>query len=424
MQLKNLSQHLFASIDAETVDTLSIRTGENGATLAAGDRADILKQLRAGEFAGPLFVEATTFIQRATPNRNFSRFKSGTLRSGAKSFAGQVVLLNHDQRDVAARIGTIVKSRAEKVGDEVHFIMMLSIVKPAAMESVLDGTIDRFSIGWFTTGVIECSVHKGPMFGKDCCTCWPGDSVNGKPVEAVWTAWEGIEVSAVNVPAVVGTGIDQVRAALSALRSDNSGEKPHHSHKETLAMNIRQILGLTDDATDEQVSTELAKREEERKRLSSQVAAHEATAVQTEHQLAAARQQRIDSAIASAKADGRLHIARDASGKEIASQLETRVRSVASADIESALSLLDAMPKSHPNGNPAALQSLSAPAKSDDVAGRATNPALDNMLPLMGLDAKDVADFGPQHRKASPKNSPVPRHLTKVFSTRHINHNR
>lgn len=428
MKLKSISQHFTADVLAPT-GALAVRVDgmEPGTTLAPATRADLLKQLRAGEFAGPLLVDATTFVQRATPNRNFSRFKSGTLRSGARSFVGQVVLLNHDQRDVAARIGTIVKSRAEKVGDEVHFLQTLSIVKPAAMESVLDGTIDRFSIGWFTTGVIECSVHKGPMFGKDCCTCWPGDNVNGKAVEAVWTSWEGIEVSAVNVPAVVGTGIDQIRAALTALRAEDSGAKPHNHQRKEIDMNVRNILGLAETATDEEVAAELAKREGERKAMSltlQQNAADEAAnKAKLEQEQAAARKTRIDGAISLAYADGRLDVVRDSTGKQIASELETRIRSVASTSVDAAESLLSAMPKRHPNGDPTALQSKKPGAPNDDVAQRNVNSALDNMLPLMGLDAKDVEAYGPQHRKASPKNAPVPKHLSKLFATRFINDN-
>lgn len=185
-------------------------------------------------------------------------------------------------------------------------------------------------------------------------------------------------------------------------------------------MNIRQILGLPDDATDEQVSAELLKREGERTAGAQRLAAYEQSEQQTAQQLALAKKQRIDGAIEAAYADGRLAVVRDATGKRIESQLEARVRSVASADVETAISLLDAMPKQHPNGNPALLQSqLPAPAVVPTSAA-ASSPVLENMLPLFGLDAKDVAEFGPQHRKASPKNAPVPKHLTKVFSTRHI----
>ncbi len=421
---KSNTQHFTADVMSASASTLKLDIGGVPTELSAEVRSTLLAQFRAGEFTGPLLVEATTFVQRVTPNRNFSRFARGTLRAGAKSFVGQVVLLDHDQRSQMARIGTIVKSAASKDAEgNVTFIQTLSIVKLHAIESVLDGTIDRFSIGWFPTGPITCSVHDQPLWGKDCCTCWPGDTVNGKRVEAVFTAWEGIEVSAVNVPAVVGTGIDQIRAALTALREDNNdGKTPSLNTKETKTMNIRNYLGLAETATDEEVQAALAAKDAKLLTLEGQVAQHQASAAQTETQLAAARAARVDTAIASAYADGRLAIVRDSAGKQIASELETRIRSVASASADSAISLLDALPKMHPNGNPAALQSQLPPAKLDESTrpGGGMSTQLENMLPLMGLDATDVASHGPQHRRASPKNAPVPRHLAKTFATRHI----
>lgn len=395
---------------------------EGGFALSAVTRQQLLTALRSGEFTGPLLVEATTFIQRPTPNRNYSRFARGTLRAGARSFVGQVVLLDHDQRSQQARIGTIVKSVADKDAEgNVTFVMTLSIVKQHAIESVLDGTIDRFSIGWFPTGTIACSVHEQPLFGPGCCTCWPGDTVNGKKVEAVFTSWEGVEVSAVNVPAVVGTGIDQIRAALTALRSDdNIGGKTATTQKKETTMNIRSYLGLADTATDDEVQAALTAKDAAMTVLKTQVAEQQALAASNEAQLAAARAARIDTSIAAAYADGRLAVVRDSSGKQIASELETRIRSVASASADSAIALLDALPKMHPNGNPAALQS-NLPAAPVVTPATQTSSQLDNMLPLMGLDADDVKQFGPQNRQLSAKGAPVPRHLSKLFATRHIN---
>lgn len=423
------AMHFTADAHLAPLSTLKLYVGEGDAMteLRAGvegapTRAELLRQVRAGEFQGPLVVEATTFIQRATPNRNYARLARGTLRTGARSFVGQVVLLDHDQRSQQARIGTIIDSKAAKDDEgNVTFVMKLSIVKLHAIESVLDGTIDRFSIGWFPTGPVVCSVHEQPLWGADCCPCWPGQTVNGKTVEAVFTAWDGIEVSAVNVPAVVGTGIDQIRAALSALRANDNGEKPHTPAQKETTMNLRTYLGLADDATDEQITAALAARDAQEKERTSKLAQYEAQQQTTAQQLAAARQARIDQAVAAAKADGRLHIVRDSQGKEIASELESRVRAVASSDVDTAIALLDAMPKSHPNGNPTALQSQTPPAPAPVV--KPTSTQLDNMLPLMGLDANDVAVYGPDNRRQSPKGAPVPRHLSKLFATRHINHN-
>lgn len=381
-----------------------LRTSVGGEARA---RSELLAELRAGTFTGPLVVEARTYIQRPTPNRNFVRFKSGTLRAGAKTFRNMPVLVDHDQRSVAARIGTIVDSRAEKVGEDVVFFQTLSIVKLSAIEGVLDGTIDRFSIGWMPTGTIECSVHKKPMFGPGCCSCWPGvETEDGKMPEAVFTAWEGIEVSAVNVPAVVGTGIDQVRSALAMLRdgaSNKGGEQP----QEKLKMDIRMMLGLPPTATDDEVKAALS---------ALQNSASEAEAAKTR-----LKTSRIDSAIAAAYADGRLEVVRDSNGKQVASAFESQLRALDNADtIES---MLSAMPKrvSVPV-SPTQLDSAKKPAPviNNGKQSGAVTPALEAMLPHFGLDVADVEKFGPHNRVAQRASKmPVPAHLSKLFATRY-----
>lgn len=401
----------------KAVPLFVLRATPDGEALSANDRQELLAKLRAGEFAGPLVVEATTYVQRATPNRNFVRFKSGSLRAGARSFRNMPVLLDHDQRSVSSRVGTIVDSRAEVVDGDTAFVQTLSFVKLDAIEGVLDGTIDRFSIGWMPTGTIECSVHKGPMFGPDCCSCWPGDNVDGKVAEAVFTSWEGIEVSAVNVPAVVGTGIDQVRAALTALRASNGGSSPQNN-EDKIMDEIKALLGLPPTATEDEVKAALAAQ----KAKADEAAAAIVLAAQHE---TAARATRLDSMIEAAYADGRLTVERDSKGARIASALETRVRSVAAADIELAASLLEAMPKRQPGGTPGELQS-SKPA-APVVAPKLTdaNPHLGPMLSVFGLDEEDVEKYGPKNRLGyDHKTQPVPRHLSKVFAQRYPTNSR
>lgn len=400
--------------------TLRAAVGENGSVVAlsAGQRSELLRAVRAGEFQGPLLVEAITYVQRPTPNRNATRFAANTLRKGARSFRGQVVLVDHNQREQRARIGTIVDSVFEDVGDDtVQFRQTLSIAKLDAIESVLDGTIDRFSIGWFPTGRIDCSLHKGPMFGPGCCQCWPGDvvEVDGVDVvvQAVFTAWEGIEVSAVNVPAVVGTGIEAVRSALSVLRANiNSGKEP----QEQLKMDIRTKLGLPPTATDEEVLATLDERQTQLSQL--QTSAAEAQRIATEN-AAKAKATRISSLIEAAYGDGRLAVVRDQAGERIQSPMEVQLRALDDADrIEAFLSVL---PKSARVPTvPEALDSARKPAATPAATLAQVNPHLDNLLPLFGLTEQDVRAFGPQHRAAMKANAPVPRHLATVFSTRHL----
>lgn len=179
----------------------------SGEALADADRGELLKAVRAGEVV-ELELEAVTFIQRDTPNRNYVRFKAGILASFAKSFAGQPMLSDHNQWELSARGGTILSSKLEHADDGSKQIRMrLRLVKPWAVEGALDGTLDRFSIGWSRTGVVECSICSESLAK---CDHWPGDRVGEKVCEAVFTAAVGTEVSGVNVPAVVGTRIDSI----------------------------------------------------------------------------------------------------------------------------------------------------------------------------------------------------------------------
>lgn len=408
------------------VDGMSMRIGDRAIVSLATDdapagalqlRAEMLDKLRAGEaLDAPLVVEATTFIQRATPNRNFSRFKRGTLRSTASTFGGMPVLVNHAHRDVNARIGTIMQSRAVRADNgsgDVSFRQTLSIVKPWAQLGFLDGTLDRFSIGWHG-GKVTCSVHNQPLWGADCCPCWPGETVNGKVVEAVWEGATGIEVSAVNVPAVVGTGVEQIRAALSALGVvKQSGVKPTRSN----AMDeIKKQLGLPETATEAEVlaaiaanNAKLAAALEESKRVAQEAAAS-AFATQLE----------------AALADGRLTVTRDAQGNRVESELEQRLKALHAIDAKAATAMLDALPKRHPNGG--GLQSKLPSGgvdKSPALAAfpGADNPHLESCMAQMGVTLEEVQRFGPHHRTNMARGVVVPPHLTSVLRTRDIDNN-
>lgn len=193
--------------DAPREPALTLFAGGSGVELTSTAKADLLKQLRGGEHV-ELELEAITFIQRETPNRNYVRFKAGILAAFAKSFAGQPMLADHNSWELSARGGTIVASKLEHNEDGSKQIRMrLKLVKPWAVEGALDGTLDRFSIGWSRAGVVECSICNESLAK---CDHWPGDRVGDKVCEAVFTAAVGTEVSGVNVPAVVGTRIDSI----------------------------------------------------------------------------------------------------------------------------------------------------------------------------------------------------------------------
>lgn len=225
----------------------------DGQRLDKAGRVAMLAALKGGDVPPVLEIEAITYLQRETPNRKFVRFSDKILAAFAKSFIGQPFLRDHNSYELEARGGTITSSKLEKLEDGTKAIRMkLSLVKAWAIEGALDGTIDRFSIGWSRTDIVICSVHKTEVFTK--CDCMPGMKVLDQVVQFVFTGAEGTEVSAVNVPAVVGTSVQAI-SQLDALDRDTlagilASELPiPRKEKPMIDPQILAALGLKSDAT-------------------------------------------------------------------------------------------------------------------------------------------------------------------------------
>lgn len=147
------------------------------------------------------------------PNKNGFRFRAGSMRALARSFRGQAFITGHDWGDVRARGGTITDAYAEEITETAEMAILYEIVAQAAWakEGLANGTIDRFSFGVVPVGEITCTVHGTPVW-TECC-CFPGEMVVGEgDVGEVMAEWEfesgeGVELSAVNVPAVDDTFI-------------------------------------------------------------------------------------------------------------------------------------------------------------------------------------------------------------------------
>ena len=217
-----------------------------GKAITPALRNELLAKLQAGEYVELTVDLAPAYEQKAgAANRKFVRFRDGLMTKLGASFKGKPFLRDHDQGSVLARGGTIVTSATEKRGEGDYAInMSVTLTAPWAVDSALRGNLDRVSIGWWPTGAIECSVC-GTQVGTKCYH-WPGDRVaevvgsdgskqyvrdraGDRIVEWVFTAAEGIETSAVNVPAVPGAGIEEIRAALSAAfpdEVDGTGIRP------------------------------------------------------------------------------------------------------------------------------------------------------------------------------------------------------
>lgn len=169
-------------------------------------RADILPQIESGQ------LDHIDFIARVyrtdTQNRNPYKFQDKDLDEFAASFEGQPFLRNHNTWDIDARDGTIIESQLEGTA----FRQTVRLTTRRGMTDFVEGKIDRFSIGWFYDDVL-CSICNLSWFDRGC-THYPGvsykvgESKTEKRCELIFVNPKGKETSAVNTPAVVGTGID------------------------------------------------------------------------------------------------------------------------------------------------------------------------------------------------------------------------
>lgn len=153
--------------------------------------------------------------QGGKPNHNCFRFRNEGMRALARSFRGKTFIGGHDWGDPRARGGDIVDAWAEDIEKDLELGIFFDIVAkaPWALEGLKNGTIDRFSFGVIPNGEITCTIHEEPVWSSEECWCWPGKEVDGKTCEFEFEDGEGVELSAVNVPAVDGTGIVEVSGA-------------------------------------------------------------------------------------------------------------------------------------------------------------------------------------------------------------------
>lgn len=198
-----------------SVSPLVLRAAPAGEEMSDADKAELLARSMAGEHV-EIHVDIESFNQiEGVSNKNHVRFRKAKLSAIARTGVGSVFLRDHAQSALDARGGTITRSKAEKVDGGVVFRQTVHAVEPWAVQGFLKGKIDRFSIGWHPTEQVTCSACKASV--RECYH-WPGDTVELKSgphtVEYIFEDAELVETSAVNVPAVSGTGVDNIRAAL------------------------------------------------------------------------------------------------------------------------------------------------------------------------------------------------------------------
>jgi hypothetical protein len=358
-----------------------------------GDRRrELIKSVRGGEHV-ELTIRARTFRQKdGAPNKNYLRLNPAKLPSIAGSFAGKPMLLDHRSWSQSARIGTIVESAAEEQGHGwTAFLQTLQVVKPEAVISVLDGTLDRFSIGWSRIGGVVCTAHKVDVTKRGSCGCWPGDVVEIEgakhTVEFEFLDAEGTEVSGVNTPAVSGTRIEDVRAALSFELGLHRKETGMQFTRLAAILGLAALASATDE--DQAISAiESLKRgklaaEQERDTARTELDTAKKTAAQA---VAKALSGQIDGLLEGAYKGGKLRYGRDEDGNAVPSKKEARLRRIAKEDgIDALKAELDEMDVVVPVNR----RQLDAdpPRSGSELAD---GGALSSVAEQLGLDVKDI----------------------------------
>jgi hypothetical protein len=378
---------------------LSLRSEELAANGASkGITKDVAEQLIADARAGRLveiYMEACTFVQVGDePNRNLVRFTNSCLQKMARTFVGMPFLKNHDQGDTASRAGTVVSSMIEVDGDARKIHMTLKITAPWAIEDALRGLVDKFSIGWDPTGPVQCSICGCPMpyywCTNDKTEHCVGDTYNDKVCQWEFTAADGVEVSTVNVPAVVGTDVDGIRAQLSAARNERLAGSPR---KEITMKNLPHfltLLGLTATSTEDDAFTAA---EGVVTRLAAEKEAHSATLAllnETRAKLAKIEGEslsvQVEAEIDRGVREGRFGLKRDAAGARTESAVERSIRHAGKVGgLAAAKEVVDGFPV---GTIPVALPSLAATKDLVEKDATDLTSVELKMAETMGIDPK------------------------------------
>jgi len=293
LTLKTPLRHA-AVFELETAPTL--RAGDGGA-INDTRRDELLLAVRDGKHV-ELELDMMPFRQReGYRNRNSVRFRDGSLRAMGRSGKGMPFLRDHEQGSQHAVGGFITASEMkQEVVDGVaewRLYQTVRLTAPWAVEMALRGLIRFFSIGW-SPGAVLC-LACNESYSK--CWHYPGQTLeDGTVVEIQYQDAELVETSAVPVPAITGTGVESIRAALSALREGNSsGEEPRRDHMNLIAK-LAPILLLAAAASETEILTavealkrdhestkkELAIADAENAKLSAKVGEFEATQLKHE----------------------------------------------------------------------------------------------------------------------------------------------
>lgn len=365
-------------------------------------RGELIEAVRGGKHV-ELAVTAQTFRQRSgKKNRRYLRLGDVT-SSRVGTFKGQPFLVDHNTSEQSARKGTLFSSKLVEEGASQVFEMGFHAVKPDAVVSILDGTLDRFSIGWFSLGAVMCTLHGVDVRSSDGCGCWPGESVSvdGKAqiVEYEFSDWEGKELSGVNIPAVKQTSIDDVRAALAAELHLPTRIKEKNKMALIRLAALMGLSSLTDGDEDRAIAYMEA---QQRQRVAAEQARDVAQAALVansqalELATAAGAKVRVDALIEGAYRDGKLRYGRDEDGLAAPSKREDRLRRIAKADgVDALRAEIGEMEVVVPVGQRLATDTVRE-NRGDDVGGEPAltiSPELDEVIRQLGLKDEEVLEF-------------------------------
>ena len=189
------------------------RKGDGSALEMVGESQEALRTMYEDGELRELTIDAVVFKSQY-PNANFYHFRIEDLPAMARSFAEIPFLQDHNERTIDARLGVVESGRYE--GDEL--VTAIRLTSDAGLRAYFEGRVDRFSISIFYSGT-TCSVCGNDWQDYHECMHWPGrtyeyegaDGVTRELLcEIIFDDPTGREVSAVNVPAVAGTGLLEV----------------------------------------------------------------------------------------------------------------------------------------------------------------------------------------------------------------------
>lgn len=209
-------------------------------------RAELLPKIESGEL-DHLDFQAKVY-RKDTRNHNPYVFQDKDIEQFAASFEGQPFLRNHETYDIDARDGTIIDSALEGS----VFKQTIRLTTRRGMTDFVEGKIDRFSIGWFYDDVL-CSICNLSWFSYECThspgrTYKVGESKTEKICQLIFVNPKGKETSAVNTPAVEGTGIDQLRDYKLEVIGDSDRRSPRAPRVKPLLKGVPMKKKVTPQA--------------------------------------------------------------------------------------------------------------------------------------------------------------------------------